>query len=344
MIGSRPKRVAFFLAAALSIVCAARSAVAADKLAIRLDWITHPPHAAIFLAMERGWFKAADLDVSVEDGNGSSTTVQIVGGGGNFDLGHADLGPVAIARAKGFPVISIAGFIRKGGVGFVVPVETKITKLDDFIGKEVFYTAGSFEGPLVGPLFATHGVQPEKVNLVNMDAATKIPVYLSGKADAMITTVPPNLVIAKGKRDSYGVLFSDYGFNLPSFGLFARTDALREKGDAIRRFVSVLCAAWTYMYETPEHAVEAAKASRAQRPNMRLADDMLVAQIESYREYLHTDATAKMPIGLQSAADWAVAIKSLEAANVIATGSKPTDYFTNDYIDLGYAKKIVGTD
>ena len=108
MIGSRPKRLALLLTAALSIVCAARGATAADKLAIRLDWITHPPHAAIFLAMERGWFKAADLDVSVEDGNGSSTTVQIVGGGGNFDLGHADLGPVAIARAKGFPIISLA--------------------------------------------------------------------------------------------------------------------------------------------------------------------------------------------------------------------------------------------
>jgi NitT/TauT family transport system substrate-binding protein len=269
--------------------------------------------------------------------------VQIVGSG-NFDLGHADLGPVAIARTKGFPIVSIAGFIRKGGVGFVVPVETKINKLDDFIGKQVFYTAGSFEGPLVGPLFAEHGVPPEKVNLVNMDAAAKIPAFLSGKADAMITTVPPNIVIAKGKRDSYGVLFSDYGFNLPSFGLFTRTDALREKGDAIRRFVSVLCASWTYMYESPEHVIEAAKASRAQRPNMRLDDDMLVAQIESYRDYLHTDATANMPIGLQSAADWAVAIKSLEAAKVIAPGFKPTDFFTNDYIDLAYAKKIVGTD
>jgi len=224
----------------------------------------------------------------------------------------------------------------------VVPVQTKINTLADFIGKKVYYTAGSFEGPLVGPLFAEHGVPPQKVNLVNMTASAKIPAYFSGEADAMITTVPPNLIIAKGKRDSYGVLFADYGFNLPSFGLFARTDVLHKKGDAIRRFVSVVCAAWTYMYESPEHEIEAAKAARAERPNMRLADDMLVAQIESYSGNLHTDATANMPIGLQSAADWAVAIKSLEKAKVIAPGSKPSDYFTNDYIDLDYAKKIVG--
>jgi NitT/TauT family transport system substrate-binding protein len=335
-------RLAVFCSAALALLAATvlPAAAASDRLSIRLDWITHPPHAAIFLAMERGWFKAADLDVTVEDGNGSTTTVQIVGGG-NFDLGHADLAPMAIAKSRGFPVISIAGFIRKGGVGFVVPKATKITTLDDFIGKEIYYTAGSFEGPLVEPLFRTHGVPFEKINLVNIDGSAKIPAYLSGKADAMITTVPPNIVIAEGKRDSYGVLFSDYGFNLPSFGLFARTDTLQTKGDAIKRFVSIVCAAWTYIYESREHEIEAAKATRVQRPNSPLSEDMLVAQTESYRGNLYTEATAKLPIGLQSEADWAVAIKSMEAAKVIAPGSKPADYFTNDYIDLGYAKTIV---
>src|SRR5262249_41988812 len=82
-----------------------------DKLALRLDWITHPIHMPFFLAIERGWFAKAGLDVTVEDGNGSTTTVQIVGGGGNFELGHADLSPMAIGKSRGFPVISIAGFI-----------------------------------------------------------------------------------------------------------------------------------------------------------------------------------------------------------------------------------------
>lgn len=313
-----------------------------DALSVRLDWITHPPHMPIFLAMERGWFKAAGLDVTVEDGNGSTTTVQIVGGGGQFDLGQADLGPMAIAKARGFPVVSIADFIRKGGVGFVVPETMVVKSLQDFVGKDVLYTAGSFEGPLVEPLFRTHGVPFDRVRLVNMDAAAKIPAYFSGQGDALITTVPPNLVLARGKRESRGVLFSDYGFNLPSFGLFARTDVLKAKGDAIRRFVSVLCGAWTYVYASEEHEVEAAKATRQYRPHSPLSLDMLVAQAESYRGNLHTDATADLPIGMQTVADWTVALRSLEAAKVIPPGTNPADYFTNDYIDLAYAKTIVG--
>lgn len=318
------------------------AAAASDKLALRLDWITQPIHMPFFLAMERGWFKAADLDVTVEDGNGSTTTVQIVGGGGNFDLGHADLSPMAIGKSRGFPVISIAGFIRNGAVGFVVPKTTKVTTLEDFVGRTILYTAGSFEGPFVEPLFRTHGVPVDEVNLVNMDASAKIPTFLAGRGDAMITTVPPNIVIAEGKRDSYGVLFSDYGLNLPGFGLFARLDTLQAKGPAIKRFVSIVCAAWTYILESREHEMEAARATRVQRPNTPLSLDMLVAQIMSYRANFYTYATAGTPICIQSEADWAATIQSMAGAKVIPPGSKPADYFTNAYIDLDYAKTIIG--
>jgi len=326
---------------ALALVAGALPASANDKLSLRLDWITHPIHMPFFLALQRGWFKAADLDVTVEDGNGSTTTVQVVGGGGNFDLGHADLSPMAIGRSRGIPVISIAGVIRKGGVGFVVPTAMKVTKLDDFVGREVLYTTGSFEGPFVGPLFADHGIAVEKVNLVNIDAAAKIPAYLSGRGDAMITTVPPNIVIARGKRDSYGVLFSDYGLNLPGFGLFARKDTLAAKGPAIKRFLGIVCAAWAYILESPEHELEAAKATRAERPHTPLSLEMLVAQLDAYHPNFYTEATAKMPVCFQSPDDWAIAIKSMEEAKVIPPGSKPPDYFTNDYIDLAYGKTIV---
>jgi NitT/TauT family transport system substrate-binding protein len=314
---------------------------AADHLSLRLDWITEPMHLPFFLADEKGWFKDAGLDVSIEDGNGSTTTVQLVGAG-RFDMGLADLSPMAIGKARGLPVISVAGFIRRGAVGFVVPKTTKIDSLADFIGKQVFYTTSSFEGPFVEPLFRSNGVAFDRVNMINMNASAKIPAYLSGRGDAMITTVPPNIVIAAGRRDSYGVLFADYGFNLPSFGLVTRIDTLKARASAVRRFVSVVASAWTYILASHAHAVEAAKITLARRPSSPLSVDMMVEQAESYRPYFYTKATAGLPIGLQADADWKLAIKNMEAAKVIAPGSQPADYFTNDMVDVDYGRKIVG--
>jgi NitT/TauT family transport system substrate-binding protein len=68
----------------------------------------------------------------------------------------------------------------------------------------------------------------------------------------------------------------------------------------------------------------------------------MLGQLEAYRPYFFTKATANMGIGLQADADWEVAIKNMEAAKVIPPGSRPTDYYTNDMIDIAYGKKIVG--
>ena len=47
-----------------------------------------------------------------------------------------------------------------------------------------------------------------------------------------------------------------------------------------------------------------------------------------------------MRIWLQSEADWAHTLKSMEEAKVVPAGSKPSDYFTNDCIDTAIVDKV----
>ena len=93
-----------FAACLLSVT----TACAAEKLKVRLDWVPWGSHAPIHLAAQKGIFAKHGLDVEVEDGNGSVTTVQIVGNG-EYDVGFASLAPMTIARSKGLPVVAIAG-------------------------------------------------------------------------------------------------------------------------------------------------------------------------------------------------------------------------------------------
>ena len=210
--------------------------------------------------------KAADLDLSIEEGNGSTTTVQLIGSG-QFDLGHAALAPMAIGKAKGLPVISIAGFIRRGDTGVLVPKDNNWTKPSDLIGKKCVYTAGSLEGPFVRPFFERNNVPLDKVSLLNVEASAKVGTYLSGNADAAISTVPFMLPIASGKRDSAG-LFADFGLDLPGFGLIAHRDKLKAKGAAIKRLASVIAATWSI--SSPAIEQEATAAIRAASPTPSL--------------------------------------------------------------------------
>jgi NitT/TauT family transport system substrate-binding protein len=321
--------------AALAALALPLAAQAQDKLALRLDWTPHGMHAPIFLGLEKGSFKKAGLDVTVEDGNGSVIAVQLVGAG-QFDLGHASLSSVAIAREKGLPVISIAGFIRKSDMGVLVPADSGWKTAKDLEGKKVAYTAGSLEGPFIGAFF---GTSRSKVDLLNVDAATKIGTYLQGNSDAVISTVPYVLPIVAEKRPATGILFADSGLDLPGFGLFATHAKLKEKGAAIKKFASIVAGAWPYVLDG--HEDEAIAAEVKARPNAPVNAKVLRGQIDAYRPYFFTAATKDKPIGLQTDEDWASTIKALEGAEVVKKGSKPADYYTNDYVDPGYFAQLL---
>ena len=89
MFSRRQLSATLALAAILSASSLAGApAFAADKLRVRLDWTPWASHAPIHLAVQKGLFAKHGLEVSVDDGNGSVTTVQIVGNG-EYDIGHA---------------------------------------------------------------------------------------------------------------------------------------------------------------------------------------------------------------------------------------------------------------
>jgi NitT/TauT family transport system substrate-binding protein len=325
----------FAVGVALVIAAAPPAVAASEKLSLRLDWTPHGMHAPIFLAVEKGWFQRAGLDVTIEDGNGSVIAAQLVGAG-QFDIGHASLSSVAIARGKGLPVTSVAGFIRKSDMGVLVPVGSGWKTAKDLEGKKVAYTAGSLEGPFVDAFF---GASKSKVELLNVDAATKIGTYLSGSAEAVISTVPYVLPIVAAKRPSEGILFASAGLDLPGFGMFTTNAKLKDKGDALRRLTSVVAGGWNYIFDG--HIDEGVQAILKNRSQLPLNSGVLKGQVEAYKAYFYSDATKDKPIGIQAEADWAKTIKVMEDAGVLKKGSRPGDYFTNDFFDPQYLASLL---
>jgi NitT/TauT family transport system substrate-binding protein len=138
------------LAIAAFLASPASAADDAHTVNVRLEWLPSGYHAPFWLAQEKGWFKAAGLDVVISDGNGSVTTVQMVGND-QYDVGHAALATMAVARSKGMKLVSIAGFFRKGDIALMVPKDAPINGPKDLKGKKIIYTAGSLETPFLDP-------------------------------------------------------------------------------------------------------------------------------------------------------------------------------------------------
>lgn len=309
-------------------------AAAADALKVRLDWTPWGIHAPLHFAAQKGLFKKYDLDVTIDDGNGSVATVQIVGNG-EYDIGHASLAPMAIARSKGIPVKAIAGFVQKNDIGLLVPADAGIKSPADLKGKKIAFTAGSLEAPFIDRFLAAGKLTRNDVELLNVSAAAKAGTYMAGSADGAFSSVPFFLPVVSAKRLSTSVNFADFGLQFPSFGLLATDKTIETKKDALRRFASVVAGSWAYILNG--HIDEGAQAIIAARPQAKLDPKVLHEQIESIKAFAKTKATENETFGVMAASDWKSALEILSEGGLLEQKLAPDAVFTNDFID----KKIV---
>lgn len=318
------------LASIISCMLMTSPAVAADTIRVRLDWTPWGIHAPFHLAAKKGVFAANGLDVEVVDGNGSVATVQIVGNG-EYDVGHASLAPMAIGRAKGLPVKAIAGFVRQNDIGLLVAKDSGITGPAGLKGKKLAFTAGSLEAPFIDRFLAAGGLSRGDVDLVAVDASAKAGTYMVGRADGVFSSVPFILPVVDAQRASSALNFASYGLSFPSFGLFATEKSIAAKGDALRRFSSIIAGMWTYILDG--HEDEAVAAVIEARPNAKLNPAIVRQQIEVLKGFVMTPATKGKPMGIMAEADWAQALDVLAQGGLVPAGQSAPDYFTNDFVD-----------
>jgi NitT/TauT family transport system substrate-binding protein len=320
----------------------ASSAVAQnlEKIKVRLDWTPWGVQAPFHLAQQKGWFKQAGLDVTLEDGNGSVTTVQIVGSSDQFDIGHAALASMMIAREKGLPVKAIAVFARLSDIGLLVPSGGGIKGPQDLKGKKVAYTAGSLEAPFIDAFLAAGGLKKSDVELISVDASGKIGTYASGRTDAVFSTIPFVLPAVSQSRPSEAIRFADYGLTMPSFGIFTSEEKLAAKRDAIMRFSSIVSGAWQYIYDG--HQDEAVDAIVAQRPQARLDKKVLRGQIDALKGHFNSTNSAGQPIGVPVLADWTAAVKTLTAAGLLKSGRDAKEFYEAGMVRPEIFSKVQG--
>jgi NitT/TauT family transport system substrate-binding protein len=318
-------------AAAVGLFVASRPAIAQapQKIGLRVDFLPWGMHAGFHLATVKGWFKDAGLDVDVSDGKGSTLVMQQVAAG-DIEIGWVQLGAMASARGKGVPITSIAGLVRKGDLGGLVPKDSNIEKVKDLEGKKVVYTAATSWGSLVDAFFEAGGAARDKIDLVNVDSSSLLSVYLSKGADCTLTTYPYAKPAADRKRPSNGLLLSDVGINIPSYGLIVADRTLTSREDALKRLVPVVIQSWEYIHEN--HVDEAVAAMMKQRAGEKLDPEILKGQIVEYKAFFTTAATKGKRYGYQAEEDWRGTLAVLEKAKLVPTGTKTSDYYTNKFV------------
>src|SRR5262245_1641396 len=110
------------------------AASADDKVTLQLKWVTQAQFAGFYIAKDKGFYKEAGLDVTINPGGPDIAPEQVIAGG-RADV-IVDWMPAALAaREKGLPPVNIAQPFKRSGLMLTCRNESGIKSPADFKDK-----------------------------------------------------------------------------------------------------------------------------------------------------------------------------------------------------------------
>ena len=136
------------IAATAAFALPLATAHAADKVTIQLKWVAQAQFAGYFVAKDKGFYKDAGLDVTINPGGPDVAPPQVIAGGGADVV--VDWMPSALAsREKGVALVNISQTFKHSGLELVCRKDTGIKKPEDLKGKTVGIWYGGNEYPFL---------------------------------------------------------------------------------------------------------------------------------------------------------------------------------------------------
>jgi NitT/TauT family transport system substrate-binding protein len=250
------------IAATVAFGLSVGSAQAADKLTLQLKWVTQAQFAGYYVAKDKGYYKEADLDVTVNPGGPDIAPEQVIAGGGADVI--VDWMPAALAaREKGVGLVNISQPFKKSGMELTCRADTGIKTPADLKGKTLGVWFSGNEYPFLSWMsklgYKTDG-SPGGVKVLKQ--GFNVDPLLQKQADC-ISTMTYNeywQVIDAGYKPSQLVLFKyeDEGVATLEDGLYAMESKLKDAAFVGRmaRFVKASMKGWDFARSNPDEAAK----------------------------------------------------------------------------------------
>jgi len=318
------------LAAAIASLPGGGHAIAQTKVVVRTDFKFNGYVSPLALAIDKGLYKKDGLDVAIEQGQGSGTTVQTVASGvDTFGLADSATAVLGIS-AQNVPIKIVSVYNQTGTMGIIYRADSGWNgDLQALKGKVVISSAGSADAKLLEPTLATAAMSTDDLQFQLVDFNARVPLFLQTPNSFLTGFQTGDYLRVRARMpDAKYVPYAKYGLIVYGIGLIARDETIEKSPDLVKKFVAATREGWGLAAKDPEAAVA---ASLKLYPD--LSADLLREGLKiSLDEQLHTPATAGHPVGWTDEGDWVKMLEVLKKYSGI-TPKPPAAYYTNRFIE-----------
>lgn len=227
-----------------------------QKVTLSIQWLTQCQFAGYYVALEKGYYRQEGIDLTIIPGASDVNPIYLVSAGA-AQFGTKWLADFMDAKAKGFPLISIAQILQNNGLIMMAKAQSGIKTPQDFIGKKVGIW---FFGNEV-QFFTLMNQLDISLDQMKIDALKwSIDPFLNGQFDVtMAMTYNEYLrVLESGfEKEAINVIdFSDYDLNFPGQVVFTTTDLMKKEPELCKGMIKASLRGWKDAMTLPEEAVD----------------------------------------------------------------------------------------
>jgi NitT/TauT family transport system substrate-binding protein len=288
----RPARAGLALAAAAMFLGGPLSAQTAVKFT--LDFKFEGPSAPFLIGLDKGYYKAEGLDVTVDSAAGSLEPINRVASG-TYDIGFGDINSLIKFRDQNPAAAIKAVFMVYNRPPFAVVTRKSrgITKPKDLEGKKLGAPAADGAFAQWKIFVQANNIDASRVTVENVGFPVREPMLAAGQVDAITGFSFSSYINLKDRGvpvdDIVVLLMADYGINLYGNAIIVSPKFATEKPEAVKGFLRAFLRGLKDTVKDPTAAVDsvikrndvAKKDVELERLRMALRDNMITPEVKA---------------------------------------------------------------
>ena len=280
------------LAVAVTVAAGSTPARAQEtSIKFSLDFKFEGPSAPFLVPLDKGYYKAEKLNVTIDSAAGSLEPITRVASG-TYDMGFGDINSLIKFRDANpnTPIKAVFMVYNKPPFAIIGRKSRGVMKPKDLEGKKL--GAPAPDGAYAQwPIFVeANGIDASKVTIENVGFPVREPMLAAGQVDAITGFSFSSFINLKEKGvavdDITVLLMADYGVNLYGNAIIVNPKFAAEHPDAIKAFIRAYLKGLKDTIASPATAVDsvlkrndiAKKATELERLTMALNDNMVTAE------------------------------------------------------------------
>ena len=247
--------------AAVALVAGSAIAQKLQPVRFALDWRYEGPAAPYVVAIDKGYYKAEGLEVTIDTGSSSVEGINRVASGA-YDVGFADINSLIKFRdePRNLPVKAVMMVYDTPAFSVISLKKSGIKGPKDLEGKVL--GAPAADGAYAQwPIFVkANGIDAAKVKIENVGFPVREPMLAQGKVDAIFGFWFSSFMNLKASGvpgdDINVIMMRDFGVDLYGNVIVANPDFMRFSPKAVAGFVKATIRGIQDTIRNPESAID----------------------------------------------------------------------------------------